>query len=458
MENNKREREAVVIGAGLTGLTCAMHLKGLGVDVEVLEKENYIGGLMQTEVVDGFTFEKGPSSGTVKYPEVAELFDDLGDNGSFESSFATSKCRLIWKDNNFHALPSGLLSAVKTPLFSMRDKFRILGEPWRSKGTDPNESIGSMAERRLGKSFVDYAVDPFISGVYAGNPYSLPTRLALPKLYNLEQQYGSFIKGSIHLARKGKTAREKRATNEIFSTKGGFHTLISSLGKSIGSDNITLGCDNIIINFNNGKYIISCNEEQIITNNLITACPSYALPSLLKFVPKAQLDTLDNLYYAPIIEIGVGIKNTGNVKWNAFGGLVPSCEKKDVLGILMPSACFSNRSPKGGATYAFFIGGAIHPEYLDKTDAQLEELVNKSLHVMLGYPKGTSADVIRIYRHKHAIPQYTLSTDARLSTIDALQYKYKGLHIAGNLKDGIGMGDRIKQAVDVAEKVSQSCK
>ena len=55
---------------------------------------------------------------------------------------------------------------------------------------------------------------------------------------------------------------------------------------------------------------------------------------------------LSNLYYAPVIEIGVGMKNTGDVHWNAFGGLVPSKEKQNVLGILMPSACFQGRSPK----------------------------------------------------------------------------------------------------------------
>ena len=75
---------------------------------------------------------------------------------------------------------------------------------------------------------------------------------------------------------------------------------------------------------------------------------------------------------------------------------------------------------------------------------------------MLGYPQGTCADVIRIYRHKHAIPQYTLSTDARLSTIDTLQQQHLGLYIAGNLRDGIGMGDRIKQAIDVAEAIAST--
>ena len=180
----EQQRKIVVIGAGLTGLTCAALLHHKGMDVVVLEAANRIGGLMQTEEVDGFVMEQGPSTGTIKYPEVAELFDMLGNSCTLEVARSSAKCRLIWKDGRFHALPSGFWSAITTPLFTLKDKFRILGEPWRKKGIDPNESVGSLAERRLGRSFVDYAVDPFLSGVYAGDPYQLPTRLALPKLYD----------------------------------------------------------------------------------------------------------------------------------------------------------------------------------------------------------------------------------------------------------------------------------
>ena len=66
-----------VIGAGITGLTCAWHLRKRGVNVVLLEKEDRIGGLIKTVEEDGFVFESGPNTGVVKYPEVAELFDDL---------------------------------------------------------------------------------------------------------------------------------------------------------------------------------------------------------------------------------------------------------------------------------------------------------------------------------------------------------------------------------------------
>ena len=178
--------DVIIIGAGITGMTCAYQLTRKHKNVLVLERENRIGGQIHSWQIDGFTFESGPNTGVIKYPEVAELFEQLGESCTLETAKESSKRRLIWKGKRFHELPNTLFGALTTPLFTWYDKFRILGEPWRKKGTDPNESVGAMAERRLGKSYVDYAVDPFMSGVYAGNPYQLPARLALPKLWQLE--------------------------------------------------------------------------------------------------------------------------------------------------------------------------------------------------------------------------------------------------------------------------------
>lgn len=451
----QRNREVVVIGAGLTGLTCAWQLKKNGHDVEVLEKENRIGGLMQTQRIDGFVMEEGPSTGTIKHPEVAELFDDLAKFCTIESALKSSKCRLIWKGNKLYKIPSNPISGLTTPLFSLKDKFRLLGEPWRKKGENPNETVGELAERRLGKSFVDYAVDPFLSGVYASDPYLLPTRLALPKLYNLEQTYGGFIRGSIALSKRKKTPRERRATKEIFSPKGGFSQLIQSLGKAITEERISLNCKNISITPHEGKWKITWGENIVIAEKIVTTCPSYELPTLLTFLPREQTELLDNLYYSPVIGVGVGIKHTGNVNWRAFGGLVPSCEHQKILGMLMPSACFTNRAPEGGATFAYFLGGTRHPEYLKLNDEEIASIVNTTLHTMLKYPEGTKADIIKIFRHERAIPQYMEGTDERLAVIDAIEHQYPTLRIAGNIKDGIGMGDRIKQAVNVANDITQ---
>lgn len=447
-----------VIGAGITGLTCAMQLKRMGADVTVLECQDRIGGQINTQRVGDFVFESGPNTGVVKHPEVVELFEQLGTACQLETARESSKRRLIWKGDRFHDLPSGLLSAIRTPLFTWYDKFHILGEPWRKKGNDPLESVGALAERRLGKSFVEYAVDPFLSGVYAGDPYKLPTRLALPKLYQLEQDYGSFIRGSIAKAKQPKTERDRKATKKVFSARGGFSNLANAIADNIGREHIITGAKDITIMPAEGNawtlhFVKDGIEQEMKADKVVTTCGAYALPQLLPFVDHKTMNDLSNLYYAPVIQVGVGMKDCGRNQWLAFGGLVPTKEKKQVLGILFPSACFEERCPESGAAMSYFLGGARHPEMLEWSDAQFEALVNTALTDMLKFAPGTMADAIRIFRHQRAIPQYEASTDARLAAIDKVQQQYPTLRIAGNLRDGIGMGDRIKQAFDEARKI-----
>lgn len=453
------KRDIIVIGAGVTGMTCAFELKLKGRDVMILEAQDRVGGQIKTVKDGNFVFETGPNTGVVKHPEVAELFEQLEGKCELETALESSKKRLIWKGDKFHALPSGLGSAISTPLFTLKDKFRILGEPWRKKGNDPNESVGSLAERRLGKSFVDYAVDPFLSGVYAGDPYKLPVRLALPKLYALEQDYGSFIKGSIAKSKLPKTDRDKKATKKVFSSKGGFSELIKALESQIAAgENIIASAANIKINpdgQNGWRVTYNKNGEtfEVQANHVVTTCGAYSLPGLLPFVDQDTMADLSNLFYAPVIQVGVGIENCHGNDWLAFGGLVPSREKKDVLGILFPSACFQNRCPENGASMSFFLGGVRHQDFLQKSDKDFKNLINQSLVEMLKFPAGTTADSICISRHERAIPQYMPSTDARLAAIAKLRDLYPTLTIAGNLRDGIGIGDRIKQAFDVANEI-----
>lgn len=449
--------DILIIGAGLTGLTTAFHLVRGGKQVHILECSDRVGGQIHTFREDGFVFESGPNTGVVSYPEVAELFMALSPACHLETAHEEAKRRLIWKGNSFRELPSGLFSAVTTPLFTLGDKFRILGEPFRAKGTDPDESVGELAARRLGKSFLNYAVDPFLSGVYAGNPMTLVTRYALPKLYNLEQQYGGFIKGTIAKARLPKTDRDRLATKKVFSAAGGLDNLTRAMARAIGESKITLSAAGITIRPAEkgwiATYTTSEGEQTIRADKVITTTGAYALPELLPFIAEEDMNKISNLKYAPVVQASVGIRNTGKLRFNAFGGLVPSCEQKDVLGILFPAACFDNRAPKEGALFSFFIGGVKHEKLTRLEDNELKALIIHEFHAMLKFPIDVQPDMIRIFRHPRAIPQYELSSGERFATIDKLEAQYPGLILAGNIKGGIGMADRIRQATGIAENL-----
>ena len=193
------------------------------------------------------------------------------------------------------------------------------------------------------------------------------------------------------------------------------------------------------------------NVHSVTAKKVVTTCGAYALPSVLPFVKKEEMDKIANLVYAPVIQIGVGLRNVENHHYKAFGALIPSKEKKDVLGILFPSACFAGRAPEAGETLAFFIGGVRHPEMLQWTDEQFVALVNDSLYSLLKYLETVTIDEMRIFRHEHAIPQYQESSDDRYAIVEALQQRYPGLGIAGNLRGGLGMADRMKQGAEVGK-------
>ena len=448
----KQQHEIVVIGAGLTGLSTAFHLHRQGSDVVILEKADRVGGQIHTYHENGFTFESGPNTGVVSFPEVAELFQMLEGSCQLEIARESSKRRLIWKGDRFHELPSSPVSAITTPLFRLSDKFRILGEPWRKKGTDPDEPVGALAARRLGKSFYEYAVDPFISGVYAGDPMKLTTRYALPKLYNLEANYGSFIRGAIAKAKEPKTDRDRLATKKVFSAVGGLQRLVEALSKDL---RIITSANNLkVIPTADGQWSCTYNgTEEIVSRKVVTTVGAYALPALLPFIPEAQMQKMSNLFYAPIIQVILGVKNARGLDFPAFGGLVPSKEQKRVLGILFPSSCFEQRCPDGGALYSYFIGGARHTDYLQKSDDEIREITLEAFHSMLKYPADMQPDLLRIFRHEHAIPQYWSDSGERFATIEALQQQYPGLILAGNMRDGIGMGNRIHQGATIASSI-----
>lgn len=454
------EPDVLVIGAGLTGLAVATFLRSRGVEPLVVERSERLGGQIQTLERAGFVFETGPSTGIVSRPEVAELFDLLGQEELMQTALPSSKRRLIYKRGAFRPLPSGAGSALRTSLFSWRDKLRILGEPWRAVGIDPDESVADLVARRLGRSYLDYAVDPFVGGIYAGDPHQLVTRYALPKLYALEAQHGSFIRGAIAKMRAPRNARERRATKETFSTRGGLGNLIEALADYVGRERVISRANIETLHLPSAEgegrpeaIVATARGERlsITPRYIVTTIGTMELARLLSEAPEAYLAPLRAMRYAPVVQVAVGY-HKAPVAFDAFGGLVPSLEDREVLGILNPSAGFRGRAPQGGMLLSVFLGGMRSPEVIERSDEAISQLVRARLEQMLGITQ--SPDLLYITRHKRAIPQYEASTSERLRAIEALERLYPHLIIGGNMHSGIGMADRIGQASLIADQLT----
>lgn len=449
---SKEKVDAVVIGAGLTGLTAAYYMAKNNKTVKVIEKNKTIGGVIQTHREDEFVYESGPNTGVLSTPEAAELLEDVSDLCKLEIADEAAKKRWVWKGDKWQELPSGLMGGITTPLFSLKDKFRILGEPFRKKGSNPDETLDQLVKRRMGKSFLDYAVDPFILGIYAGDPSYLVPRFALPKLYNLEQDYGSFIGGAMKKQKQPKPDREKKATREVFSVEGGLSNLTDALAEKIGKEKIILDNQKLNVDKTNGGFQIRYDEDLIEAKHVIFTGGSHALHEVFDFIAEEDIQKIDNLLYAKVVQLALGFKEWKGRELDAFGGLVPFREQRDVLGVLLPSAFLKNRAPEKGALLSVFMGGVRKPHEVDKSDEEIMKLAEKEVKAMMVLPE-FNPDLVRIFRYQHAIPQYGASSQERLDKIEELQKTHPGLILAGNMRDGIGMADRIKQGKNIADVV-----
>src|SRR6476620_1140483 len=227
------DKRVCVIGGGISGLCVAYQLQKSGVDVTLFEKGTKVGGNITTEIRDGFLFEHGPNSALASR-QLLGLVDELGLTGEIAQTNPNSKKRYIVRDGRLVALPSGIGDFVRGKAFSGKAKLRLLKEPLVRGGSSPDESVASFFERRLGKEVVDYAVDPFISGIYAGDPSQLSVRHAFPKLYDLEKNFGSLLKGAL-FSKKDKTSRLPKGTPRTLTFKRGMQALSEALAERLGA-------------------------------------------------------------------------------------------------------------------------------------------------------------------------------------------------------------------------------
>jgi oxygen-dependent protoporphyrinogen oxidase len=106
-----------------------------------------------------------------------------------------------------------------SPAFTPGAKFRLWREPFTAPApADVEESIADFARRRFGAEIFEYAVDPFVAGVYAGDPERISMAAAFPRIHALEQKYGSVIRGQIQASReRRRNARHATAPSGSFS-------------------------------------------------------------------------------------------------------------------------------------------------------------------------------------------------------------------------------------------------
>jgi oxygen-dependent protoporphyrinogen oxidase len=436
-------KSIAVLGAGATGLAAAYRLSQLGHRVRVFEASDRVGGAVRTEIVDGWLIEGGPNSMLAGEPIVASLIDELGLGAERVMANAAAKNRYIVRNGRAVAAPVSPPALLASPLFSLGAKLRLFGEVFsRQRVRVGDVSLEEFVRSHFGQELVDYGLNPFVGGVYAGNPKKLSARHAFPKLCEIEQKHGSIIRGQIAEAKARKARGEKKPAGGIFSFRRGLQTLPAALASSlpVGALERQARIEALVpgtpwsVVWTNG---VETHHENFDT--VIAALPAPALAQLrFGTLGERPLAALDAVEHPPVSSLFLGYRREQvSHPLDGFGVLAPEVEKRSVLGILFSSSLFDERAPAGHVALTVMVGGARQPEIARLPAGGILAAVEPDLRQLLGV---TGAPVFQ--RHTfwpRAIPQYNLGYEQHLETMAAAERRYPGLLIGGQARDGIAL-------------------
>lgn len=456
MNTTLSSKKIVVLGAGISGLTTAYLLHKKGADVVVLEKKKEAGGSMESVRENGYLFDKGPNSALETTPLIAQLVEELNLSSQLLYASKAANKRYILRRNSLYPLPMSPLEFIKTKLFSSGAKLRLFAEPFIGRSKDGYyQSIAEFVERRLGREFLDYAINPFVAGVYAGNPEELSVKSAFPKLYALEEKYGGLIIGTIKSAKERKKRAEKsKQSAKMLSFKDGMQALPKAIASVLGN-RVRYECEvkeilktvsgfNIVLDHDGEEEIISCKT-------VVSAVPAYRAAEIFGKWDVDLAKHLKDIYYPPVLVLYMvyNKKDIGHTL-DGFGFLIPAKEKKSFLGALWSSIIFGGRTDDDKAAFTLFVGGSRDADLLKTGKERVIETVRKEFEELMTI-KGPPVFISSRYWDK-AIPQYNIGYIEHEKYFEQFEQEHPGIILGGNYRGGISVGDCIKNAELTAEK------
>jgi oxygen-dependent protoporphyrinogen oxidase len=455
-------RDVLIVGAGISGLTVAYFLRRAGVSVTVVDPGDVPGGTMKTVMDGGWMVETGPNSALETTPLFGEMFDGLGIAGERLYADAAAERRYILRDGVLHPLPMSPGAFLSSSLWSAAGKLRLMKEPFVGRGKQ-EETVAQFVRRRLGEEFLDYAIDPFVAGVYAGDPSALSVRAAFPKLYALEERYGGLIRGMVRGAgERRKRAEKAKDRARMFSFRTGMQTFPIALGRSLG-DELRLGCTATsverITSSRGGapafvvRYLRDGEQGSLEAPLLVLAVPAYIAGELVRPFSESAGAALDRIFYPPVAEVFLGFPASRVGRpLDGFGYLIPAKEKRKILGTIWSSALFPGRAPAGHVALTTFVGGAREPSLTGIDDTALTGIVASELRSLMG----VTGDPVyaKIIRWEKAIPQYNLGHPALVEEIRDLERRVPGLYLCGNYRGGIALGDCLMSGESLARRIA----
>ncbi len=431
--------DIAILGAGITGLSLAHFLKKSGKNFFVLEKEAYAGGKIKTIEKDDYICECGPNTVQLQEEALYEIIEDLGLNDSIiYANKSLSNSRYVNTENGLFKLPGSSISLFRNSLLDSESKWKILkdlfsGTSYAKEGITVEDFFIS----KFGVTLTKNIIDPFVTGIYAGDISKMSFRYAFPKLYQADLEKGSLIRGLMG-------SRKSRPKNKgIFSFRNGLSELPKCIETEVQNELYLSSEIRKIEKLKNGNYKITYHFNSV--EKELEAVQIFDTRSLNSVENSLNLEKyFSKVEYVPVISLHLGFKNEylTNVP-NGFGVLNSRASNKKYLGCIFNSDIFPHTAPSEHKLYTLLIGGARNPDYARNfNEGKMKEVIEDFCTTM---KIDTDPEFIHYYSWPAAIPQYNIGHENIELDIYKFQNEFPNYNLIGNYFDGVSIGDCVKK-------------